>query len=52
MDRQGIIEEIFGAPRALIGMIHVEALPGTPRARLPLAGAFAALPPPGDASSP
>lgn len=28
---------IFGAPRALIGMIHVGALPGTPAAREPLA---------------
>ena len=30
------IDDLFGAPRALIGMIHLEALPGTPRARLPL----------------
>ncbi len=37
MDRRGIIGEIFGAPRALIGMIHVQALPGTPRAERPLA---------------
>ena len=36
MDRQGIIDEVFGVPRALIGMIHVEALPGTARARLRL----------------
>ena len=28
---------IFGVPRALIGMLHVEALPGTPRSRLPVA---------------
>jgi membrane complex biogenesis BtpA family protein len=27
---------IFGAPRALIGMLHVEALPGTPRSSLPV----------------
>jgi len=27
---------IFGAPRALIGMLHLEALPGTPRASLPV----------------
>ncbi len=33
MDPQGIIDEIFGVPRALIGMIHVQALPGTPRGR-------------------
>jgi membrane complex biogenesis BtpA family protein len=31
MDRQGTIEAIFGSPRALIGMLHVGALPGTPR---------------------
>ncbi len=37
MDRQGIIEEIFGAPRALIGMIHVQALPGTARSGRPVA---------------
>ncbi len=33
MDRRGIINDVFGVPRALIGMIHVEALPGTARAR-------------------
>ena len=27
---------VFGAPRALIGMLHVAALPGTPRAGLPV----------------
>ncbi len=37
MDRQGVIGQIFGVPRALIGMIHVEALPGTPRGRRPVA---------------
>ncbi len=37
VDRRRVIEEIFGAPRALIGMIHVQALPGTPRADRPLA---------------
>jgi membrane complex biogenesis BtpA family protein len=30
MDRRGLIAQIFGAPRALVGMIHVGALPGTP----------------------
>jgi membrane complex biogenesis BtpA family protein len=34
MDRHGVIQELFGAPRALIGMIHVPALPGTPGSRL------------------
>ena len=28
------LSPIFGAPRGLVGMLHVEALPGTPRARL------------------
>lgn len=28
--------DIFGGPRALVGMVHVAALPGTPRARWPL----------------
>ena len=36
MDRQGIIDDIFGVPRALIGMIHLQALPGTARSRLPI----------------
>jgi uncharacterized protein len=31
MDRRGIVPGLFGAPRALIGMIHVGALPGAPR---------------------
>jgi membrane complex biogenesis BtpA family protein len=30
MDRQGLIASIFGAPRALIGVIHLQGLPGTP----------------------
>jgi uncharacterized protein len=30
MDSKGIINSVFGAPRALIGVIHVGALPGTP----------------------
>ena len=30
MDRDGIIESIFGRRPALIGMVHVGALPGTP----------------------
>lgn len=33
MDRQGLIPALFGAPRALLGMLHVGALPGTPAAR-------------------
>jgi membrane complex biogenesis BtpA family protein len=34
MDRQQIISSIFGVRRALVGMIHVPALPGTPRNEL------------------
>jgi uncharacterized protein len=30
MDSKGLISSIFGVPRALIGMVHVGALPGTP----------------------
>ena len=36
MTPRGLIESLFGARRALIGMIHVGALPGTPEARLGL----------------
>lgn len=31
--REAILENVFGASRALIGMIHVDALPGTPGGR-------------------
>jgi hypothetical protein len=30
MDSKGIINSVFGVRRALIGVIHVDALPGTP----------------------
>lgn len=33
MDTHGIIHSIFNAPRALVGVIHVGALPGTPSSR-------------------
>lgn len=33
MDRQGVVTSIFGLPRALLGVIHVQALPGTPEGR-------------------
>lgn len=36
LDRHGLIRTLFGVPRALVGMIHVEALPGTPHQRLGL----------------
>ena len=32
MDQQNLMGELFGSRRALLGMLHVEALPGTPRA--------------------
>jgi len=30
MDTRGVVNSLFGVPRALIGVIHVGALPGTP----------------------
>lgn len=33
VDRNGLIQQIFGVERALIGVIHLGPLPGTPRAR-------------------
>lgn len=36
MDTRGVIRSLFGAQRALIGCIHVQALPGTPAHRLPV----------------
>jgi membrane complex biogenesis BtpA family protein len=33
VDRAGVIGELFGAGRALIGVVHVQALPATPSAR-------------------
>ena len=33
MDQNQIIESIFGVRRALVGMIHVQALPGTPHSQ-------------------
>src|SRR6266850_6607848 len=36
MDRAGVVRALFSAPRALIGVIHVGALPGTPEARDPI----------------
>ncbi len=32
----GLIEEIFAVPKALVGMVHVPALPGTPLSALPI----------------
>jgi len=33
MDGTGVIAAIFGAPRGLVGVIHLRALPGTPGSR-------------------
>src|SRR5215467_8560668 len=33
MDARGVVTSLFGVPRALIGVIHVGALPGTPSNR-------------------
>ena len=32
MDSSRIIPQLFGRPRALIGMLHLGVLPGAPRA--------------------
>jgi membrane complex biogenesis BtpA family protein len=37
MDRAGVMEAVCGARRALIGVVHVAALPGTPEGRLGVA---------------
>jgi len=37
MDSRGIIEALFGVNRALIGVVHLQALPGTPANKLDLA---------------
>jgi membrane complex biogenesis BtpA family protein len=37
MDKQKTIESLFGVPRALLGVIHVQALPGTPANKLDVA---------------
>jgi membrane complex biogenesis BtpA family protein len=37
VDSHRSIASIFGVPRALIGVIHLEALPGTPQSRHPIA---------------
>lgn len=37
MDRSRAIQALFGARRALFGVVHVRALPGTPAARDPVA---------------
>lgn len=34
MDKLAIIDSLFGVPRALIGVVHLRALPGTPASEL------------------
>ena len=34
MDKLGVIDSLFGVPRALIGVVHLQALPGTPAGKL------------------
>ena len=37
MDTSGVIESLFGVTRAIIGVIHLQALPGTPANKLDIA---------------
>lgn len=37
MDKLAVIDSLFGVPRALIGVVHLHALPGTPASKLDIA---------------
>ena len=37
MDKLAVINSLFGVRRALIGVVHLQALPGTPRSKLEIA---------------
>jgi len=37
VDQLAVINSLFGVPRALIGVVHLQALPGTPQGKLDLA---------------
>jgi BtpA family len=37
LDKQGVIESLFRVKRALIGVVHLQALPGTPANKLEVA---------------
>ncbi|MFZ0061722.1 MAG: BtpA/SgcQ family protein, partial [Pyrinomonadaceae bacterium] len=37
MDKLGTIKSVFGVSRALIGVVHLQALPGTPGSKLDVA---------------
>ncbi len=34
MDKLAVIDSLFSVPRALIGVVHLHALPGTPKGKL------------------
>jgi membrane complex biogenesis BtpA family protein len=34
VDKLAVIDSLFGVPRALIGVVHLQALPGTPESKL------------------
>jgi predicted TIM-barrel enzyme len=34
VDKLAVIDSLFGVPRALIGVVHLQALPGTPAGKL------------------
>jgi len=36
MDPSGVITSLFGVPRALVGVVHTQALPGTPSGTQPI----------------
>ena len=36
MDKHRVIETLFGVPRVLVGVVHVQAMPGTPASRFEL----------------
>ncbi|HEY5885000.1 MAG TPA: BtpA/SgcQ family protein [Pyrinomonadaceae bacterium] len=38
MDKLGVIKSLFGVERALVGVVHLQALPGTPANKLDVAG--------------
>lgn len=38
MDKFAVIDSLFGVPRALIGVVHLQALPGTPESKLDIRG--------------
>ena len=37
MDKLAVIDSLFGVRRALIGVVHLQALPGTPASKLSIA---------------